>query len=50
MDKLKQRIKELEAIKPVQIGKNVSDNSSQSYKDYMEARLSETLAEARRHH
>ena len=51
--KLQQRIKELElelSLKPTKIGENIEDNSPQSYKDYMELRLQETLAEARRHH
>jgi hypothetical protein len=36
----------------IEIGKNVTDSDkvSQTYKEYMEARLAETMAEARRHH
>lgn len=38
------------SLKPTKIGDHVQDNAPQSYKDYMESRLQETLAEARRHH
>lgn len=52
---LQQKIKQLEnelATRNIDIGKNVTDSDkvSQTYKEYMELRLAETMAEARRHH